>query len=119
MKFEIQTTGEGLECHLVASGSVKDIAAWLSQVSKTWAATEKALASEETSSKTSFPEGKEYFSPKELAGFMDMPDTPRGVRIKAKKHFWTNRKRNGQGGGREYHISNFSPEVQEALRRCS
>lgn len=52
---------------------------------------------------------KEWYSAQELAEFklFNLPETESGAIRKAKKENWTWRARSGNGGGREYHISNL------------
>ena len=57
---------------------------------------------------------KEWFNTAELAGIANMPQTVRGVRIKAEKSNWVSRAK-AKGQGFEYHISNFSEDVKAAL----
>lgn len=44
-----------------------------------------------------------------------MPSTVQGVRYKALQESWVNRKRQGQGGGKEYHIDSLPTETQAFL----
>lgn len=58
---------------------------------------------------------KEWFSAKELAGLPGMPVTVSGVIRVAKRENWRSRKRQGRGGGREYHLNSLPPETQSHL----
>ncbi|ELY1986554.1 Mu transposase C-terminal domain-containing protein [Vibrio harveyi] len=57
----------------------------------------------------------EWFSSSELIGLPTLPKTVQGINYKAKIESWESRPRAGHGGGKEYHISSFSPAVQAAL----
>ncbi len=56
---------------------------------------------------------KEWFTARELAGLLGMPATVSGVIRLAKRENWQSRKRQGRGGGREYHIQSL-PEAARA-----
>ncbi|PKL41776.1 MAG: hypothetical protein CVV42_21100 [Candidatus Riflebacteria bacterium HGW-Riflebacteria-2] len=59
---------------------------------------------------------KEWFASVELAvGLPKMPLTRYGVVKKAKREGWKSRKRQGRGGGLEYHISSLPHVTQEYL----
>ncbi|WP_330925276.1 DNA-binding protein [Candidatus Sororendozoicomonas aggregata] len=58
----------------------------------------------------------EWFEPKKLAGLPLMPSTVQGVNFRAGKSEWKSRKRQGRGGGREYHISSLPKATQRALK---
>lgn len=60
-------------------------------------------------------EMNEWFSALELAGLEGMPSTVSAVIRKAKKGLWNSQKRQGRGGGLEYHISSLPKETQRAL----
>ncbi len=59
---------------------------------------------------------KSWFSAKELAGVNGMPGTTQNVTVRAKKNGWQYRERQGQGGGKEYHITSLPEETQQALK---
>jgi putative transposase len=59
---------------------------------------------------------KEWFGVQELAGIVGLPQTTRGIRKAAAREKWTYRSRQGQGGGREYHINSLPAETQRSLR---
>ena len=56
-----------------------------------------------------------WYTPSELLGKPNMPSTVQGVRYKALQESWVNRKRRGQGGGKEYHIDSLPTETQAFL----
>ncbi|WP_228730405.1 transposase domain-containing protein [Shewanella yunxiaonensis] len=58
---------------------------------------------------------KEYYTTTEIAGLPDCPTTPQGTALRATKENWTYRKRDGRGGGREYHINSLPPAARAAL----
>jgi len=60
-------------------------------------------------------EMNEWFSALELAGLEGMPLTVSAVIRKARKGQWNSQKRQGRGGGLEYHISSLPKETQQAL----
>lgn len=60
-------------------------------------------------------EQKLWFSARELAGLPGMPTTARRVREKAKREGWFRRKRQGRGGGSEYHRYDLPQETRAAL----
>ena len=120
--FEIKSTQIGLECYVEASGSLEEVKAWLADTLRSLEAFEKGITPKSTpiaDANLLRTEGQEYFTASELAGFIGMPITARGVRRRAETHSWVKRRNKGQGGGWAYHISNFSPDVQDALRRHS
>ena len=55
---------------------------------------------------------RDLYSAKELAGLPGMPGTERAIQYKGKSQNWQNRRRNGRGGGREYHISSLPEETR-------
>jgi putative transposase len=57
----------------------------------------------------------EWYSAKELCGMTGMPGTDRAIQLKAKRESWKSRKRQGRGGGMEYHISSFPAETRDFL----
>ncbi|MDT0496487.1 DNA-binding protein [Algiphilus sp. W345] len=61
---------------------------------------------------------KQWFNARELAErcLPGMPETERGIQIKAEREHWTFRKHRGLGGGRDYHIRNLPSSVREALQ---
>ncbi len=58
----------------------------------------------------------EWFSARELAGMQGLPETVRAIQIKASKKDWQSRKRQGRGGGFEYHISALPEATQHHIR---
>lgn len=58
---------------------------------------------------------QDWYTAKQLAGLPGMPGTDRRVRERAKRESWQNRKRQGVGGGFEYHISSLPSDTQAAL----
>lgn len=58
---------------------------------------------------------KRWFTASELAGIKGMPSSVPGIIKKAKRERWAAKWRQGQGGGKEYHIDSFPPETQAAL----
>lgn len=58
---------------------------------------------------------KEWFSAAEIAGLPGLPETKSGVLFKIERERWTGRKRQGRGGGREYHITSLPPATQAHL----
>ncbi len=58
---------------------------------------------------------KSWFTASELAGIKGMPATQQGVTRKASREHWMAKYRQGQGGGKEYHLDYFPPETQAAL----
>lgn len=59
----------------------------------------------------------EWWTASELAGMPGMPSRPQEVSRRARNEEWLSRKRQGRGGGREYHISNFPKTTRQALAR--
>jgi transposase InsO family protein len=61
--------------------------------------------------------GKEWFSAADLAGYRlpGLPATERGINKRAAAEKWTERKREGRGGGVEYHISALPTAAHIAL----
>jgi hypothetical protein len=51
------------------------------------------------------------------AGFPGLTSSRRGLAAKAKREGWKSRKRQGRGGGLEYHISSLPLATQEHLSR--
>ena len=62
---------------------------------------------------------KEWFSAAELVGCPGLPSTSRRIRGKAIRDCWQNRRREGRGGGSEYHISSLPAETQQHLYTCN
>jgi len=58
---------------------------------------------------------QEWYTAAELAGTPKLPSTESGVIRRAKREAWPFRERNGQGGGREYHLDVLPKEAREAL----
>lgn len=58
---------------------------------------------------------KEWYSAKDLSEVAGMPNTVQGINKKAKSENWQSRKREGRGGGNEYHLSSLPAETQAAL----
>jgi hypothetical protein len=58
---------------------------------------------------------REWFTPKELAGLPELPNTARRVRSMANRERWKSRKRSGRGGGFEYHIDSLPEKARAAL----
>nr|WP_321466789.1 Mu transposase C-terminal domain-containing protein [uncultured Desulfobulbus sp.] len=58
---------------------------------------------------------KQWYKPIELAGLPGMPSAPQSVSRRARKEHWMARYRQGQGGGKEYHLSSLPAETQAAL----
>lgn len=58
-----------------------------------------------------------WYSAAELAGLSGMPGTDRAIQLRAKREEWSTRKRQGRGGGNEYHLSSLPAETQAALIR--
>lgn len=50
---------------------------------------------------------KEWYSSNDLAGLAGLPKTRAGVNIRAKSKGWKKRRREGRGGGLEYHYSSL------------
>lgn len=60
-----------------------------------------------------------WYSAAELAGLPGLPGTHSGVIRVAKREGWTNRQRDGRGGGSEYAFANLPSPAQAALlTRC-
>jgi putative transposase len=59
---------------------------------------------------------KEWYSSSELAGKSGLAKNARNIRIKAQKENWKWRKRQGRGGGYEYHIDSLPKETQKSLK---
>ena len=58
---------------------------------------------------------QEWHSAAELASLPGMPSTVQKINIRAKRERWQSRPRQGQGGGREYHIEALPRETRVAL----
>ncbi|MGD9949880.1 MAG: Mu transposase C-terminal domain-containing protein [Desulfobulbus sp.] len=58
---------------------------------------------------------KQWFKSSELASLPGLPSSIPGILKKAKKEHWMARYSQGQGGGKEYHLSSFPAETQAAL----
>lgn len=58
---------------------------------------------------------KQWFSAAELIGLPDMPGTTQNINAKAKREGWTCRKREGRGGGFEYHLNSLPPATKAKL----
>lgn len=58
---------------------------------------------------------QQWYSLSELKGLPGLPGTTDGIRYKAKAEQWQSRKRQGQGGGYEYHIDSLPAETRKAL----
>lgn len=58
---------------------------------------------------------KQWFSAAELSGLPDMPGTTQNINAKAKREGWTCRKREGRGGGFEYHLNSLPPAAKAKL----
>jgi len=58
----------------------------------------------------------EWYSAKELLGVAGMPSTTQGINKAARTKAWQSRKRDGQGGGKEYHISSLPQATRVALK---
>ena len=58
---------------------------------------------------------KEWYSVKELAGLPGIPLKIPGTIKKASRDGWQSRKRQGRGGGREYHIESLPAETRKAI----
>lgn len=58
---------------------------------------------------------KDWFQPNDLIGLQGMPATVPGLIKKAKREHWLAKYRQGQGGGKEYHLSSLPAETQTAL----
>jgi len=57
----------------------------------------------------------EWFSARELAGLPGMPTTAKGVKGRATAECWKSRERQGQGGGREFHVSDLPKLARDYL----
>ncbi|MDD2468727.1 MAG: DNA-binding protein [Desulfobulbus sp.] len=58
---------------------------------------------------------KQWFKPIELVDLPCMPSAQQSVSRRAKKEHWMARYSQGQGGGKEYHLSSLPAETQAAL----
>jgi putative transposase len=58
---------------------------------------------------------KQWFKPIELVYLPCMPSAQQSVSRRAKKEHWMARYSQGQGGGKEYHLSSLPAETQAAL----
>lgn len=58
---------------------------------------------------------KEWWSASDLVGTPCLPRTRQGISLRAKRNFWKCRKRQGGGGGMEYHYSSLPRETLVAL----
>lgn len=58
---------------------------------------------------------KQWFSAAELIGLPDMPGTTQNINAKAKRESWTCRKREGRGGGFEYHLNSLPLAAQQYI----
>jgi len=58
---------------------------------------------------------QDWYTPRELAGLPGMPATHSAVVRRAKRDGWESRRRQGRGGGREYHIGCLPAETRAAL----
>lgn len=58
---------------------------------------------------------KEWFAATELAGLSGLPKNVRNITIKASKENWQSQKRQGRGGGFEYHLTSLPIETQAAI----
>jgi len=58
---------------------------------------------------------KSWYQASELSGLAGMPATQQAVTRRAKKEHWFARYREGQGGGKEYHLTSLPAETQAAL----
>lgn len=58
---------------------------------------------------------KQWFRASEITGVSGLPSSVPGVLKKAKKEHWMARYSQGQGGGKEYHLSSLPAETQAAL----
>jgi len=58
---------------------------------------------------------KEWFAANEVAGLAGMPGTVQAVNMRARREGWQGRKREGRGGGNEYHIDSLPEATRYAL----
>ena len=58
---------------------------------------------------------KAWYTAAELAGVKGMPATQQAITRRAKRQHWLAKYRQGQGGGKEYHIDSLPAETQAAL----
>ncbi|PKL44353.1 MAG: hypothetical protein CVV41_06865 [Candidatus Riflebacteria bacterium HGW-Riflebacteria-1] len=58
---------------------------------------------------------REWFSTAKLVGLDGLPSSRRGILEKAKRENWQSRKRQGRGGGLEYHVSSLPQVTQNWL----
>ncbi len=58
----------------------------------------------------------EWYSAKDIAGCIGFECSVRTVYRRAEKENWQSRDRQGQGGGKEYHITSLPEETQQALK---
>jgi len=58
---------------------------------------------------------KDWYQASELSGLPGMPSSIPGTIKKAKREHWFAKYRQGQGGGKEYHLSSLPSETQAAL----
>lgn len=56
-----------------------------------------------------------WFAAAELVGLPGLPGTIRSINRLAITRGWTSRRRDGRGGGNEYHIDSLSPETRSEL----
>ncbi len=59
---------------------------------------------------------RNWYSAKDLAGLKGVPQSVRGVQMRAKRESWTSRHCKGQGGGLEYHLDSLPENTVTALR---
>ncbi|MEM6839669.1 MAG: DNA-binding protein [Cyanobacteria bacterium P01_C01_bin.120] len=57
----------------------------------------------------------EWFAAKALVGLPELPTTERSIQRMAKREGWQCQKRQGRGGGWEYHVSALPEETRVAL----
>lgn len=60
---------------------------------------------------------KDWYAAQELAGLPGMPCTVQGIQVRAKSAQWSDRRRTGRGGGKEYHLSSLPEKTRRHLLR--
>lgn len=58
---------------------------------------------------------EKWYSAQDLAGLKGLPNTVRGVQLKAKRENWLAKHKGGQGGGLEYHVNALPEETRDQL----
>ena len=117
-KLVIESTEEGSICSLQVSGSLDEVKEWLAKTLKSLDSFDRGNATIKKDSKALNAVDGEWFTASQLAGLPSLPETSRGIHLRATRENWKRRKIEGLKTN-IFHIGNLPQEAQDYIRSGS